>query len=284
MNNFEYVLSILEKNIIFEIILICNALNIKFFINENTLFVESAKKEYFLENFNEYLNEETYANEADEFSSGYSTKIGYHTIINILFLILFFFFTYYRNIYHWITIGGNDAYLLINGEFWRGFTALTLHANFVHISSNILFFYFLIKPLIYFLGEGKAWFLVLFSGFTGNVIADYIYQTNHISIGFSTSVFGAIGILSTLNFYYKKESSFLRKFLPFGAGIGLFAFTGIGKDVDIVAHFTGLLSGCIVTFFYFEKPNFFGNKSDNFFKFLLYGIIILSWGLALLFK
>jgi membrane associated rhomboid family serine protease len=282
MTIFSEVICFIDRQVADDAVLLCESLRIKYLFHENAFCVEQFKKDIFIRNLNEFIGEENAKNEEFDNAEKYSDiKITWFSKFFLLFFILFFIFTS-KKVYFWSTLGGNDAYLLINGEFWRGITSLSLHADIVHLSSNLLFFVILLKPLIYFLGEGKAWFLVVLSGFIGNVIADYIYQLNHISIGFSTSVFGAIGILSVFNFYGKEETSLTGKLLPFGAALGLFAFTGIGKNVDVIAHFTGLISGVAVTLIYFKKNNFF-KKSDVWFKIIAFAIFPVSWGIAVIF-
>ncbi len=280
MNKFINILCITDDTILSDITLICNALFIDFFIENGLLFVDLHKSNFFLKNFNEYLNEEI-GKTSENIDISANVKIELFSYCLIIFLITTFIFTRYNHFYHWVNIGGNDAYLLINGEFWRSITALTLHNGIIHIFSNLLFFSLLLKPLIHFLNEGKAWFFVFLSGAAGNILSDYIYQIDHVSIGFSTAVFGAVGILSVLNFYNKEETSFIRQFLPFGAGLGLFAFTGISKEVDVAAHFTGLLSGIIITLIYFKKINFLSKISDLTYKILTVSIIAISWFVAI---
>lgn len=275
MLNFTPIICILNSDFFGEIILMCNALNIEFYYEDNTFFVKKEAELFFLENLNEYVKEKSDLFIEENFEK--EVSIGIFSYFSILSIVVFFIFTKITNFPLWVNIGGNDAYLVVNGEFYRALTSLFLHNDIMHIFSNLLFFLLLLKTIIYFFNEGRAWFLVILSGFTGNIISDYIYQTNHISIGFSTSVFGAIGILSAI----RKNRN---KFIPIATGVALFAFTGIGKEVDMLAHFTGLVSGMLFAILYEKKHFKIFYLNDKLYKVLICLLIVFSWIAALYFK
>ena len=61
----------------------------------------------------------------------------------------------------WVEIGNAHASQILNGEWWRLATALTLHADWLHLFSNLaiggVFVVFLCRDL----GSGLAWSLLL---------------------------------------------------------------------------------------------------------------------------
>ncbi len=275
-------LTILDESFYIEIELLLIALNIQYKIHGSTIYLKEDDVEFFYKNLNEYLVEDIENNEEE--ISLEPVKIPF-TISIIIFLFIFYFFSKLTDFNYWIKIGGNDAYKVINGEFYRAITSLTLHSNIVHISSNIIFFLILIKPLVKIFKEGKAWFFIIVSGFIGNVFSDYLYQNFHISIGFSTSVFAVIGMLAFINFtIYKKETSIIKRYLPFAAAIALMGLTGTGKNVDVWAHIAGFFSGIVVLITYRRKAKFFDKFDDNVYKIFVIFIIIFSWFLAIMLK
>ena len=88
---------------------------------------------------------------------------------------------------------------------------------------------------------------ILLTGAGGNFINALLYKSNHISVGSSTAVFGAVGILAGYQFLKKFRLSGrgAKAWLPLGAGLALLAFLGSSKYADITAHLFGFLVGIV---------------------------------------
>jgi len=146
----------------------------------------------------------------------------------------------------WISVGSADAGHILRGELWRVVTALTLHADVLHLMSNVVIGGFFVLWLCREIGPGLGWLAVLLSGAVGNAINAVIQSPLHNSIGASTAVFGAIGILSGLRAHENSAAS-RSVFVPLMAGIILLAFLGAGGErTDIGAHLFGLISGVAI--------------------------------------
>lgn len=134
--------------------------------------------------------------------------------------------------------------ILDNGEWWRLVTALTLHADAMHILGNVLIGGFLVHSLCRLLGNGLGWSLILLSGILGNFLNVLVRGFSHNSVGFSTAIFGTIGILAGYQAVRKRTAAAKEILLPLAAGGGLLAFLGTGgQRTDLGAHFFGLLAG-----------------------------------------
>ncbi len=149
--------------------------------------------------------------------------------------------------FDWTTAGAGQAGLTVDGQWWRVVTALGLHGDVGHIASNLvagsLFGFFLAEIL----GSGLAWLLILLAGAGGNAINALIQPASHTSIGASTAIFGAVGLLAVIavRHWARQWRRSLRRFAPIGAGIMLLAFLGIeGERIDIGAHVAGFATGC----------------------------------------
>lgn len=141
------------------------------------------------------------------------------------------------------------------GEWWRAFTALVLHGDTPHLVANIasgLLFSAFVLP---YFGTGLTWLLIVLSGFFGNVANAWFYHdTPHISIGSSTAVFGALGLLVATDFAARFSSPHTRSrwqlVLPLGAGFALLAFLGVGEEehgrTDFMAHLWGFVAGALL--------------------------------------
>ena len=148
----------------------------------------------------------------------------------------------------WFSQGAvSGRQILEHGQWYRLVTALTLHADVVHLVGNILIGGILVHFLCRLLGSGLGWFLILASGTLGNLMNILLHGNSHNSVGFSTAIFGTIGILSGYQAVSKRSAALKEILLPLAAGAGLLAFLGAGGPrTDLGAHFFGLLAGAVL--------------------------------------
>lgn len=141
--------------------------------------------------------------------------------------------------------------LVGEGQWWRALTALTLHSDVTHVLANVwvgLLFGGLLVPAF---GQGATWLSVLAAGAAGNTLTALAYwPEDHRSLGASTAVFGALGLLVGnalwLLLRHKSGRSWWKWMLPLGAGLSLLAFLGSGEgkaSVDVMAHLWGFAAG-----------------------------------------
>ena len=162
-------------------------------------------------------------------------------------LLGFFFLTGPRNpALIWFERGSADAERILLGELWRTVTALTLHADVAHALANALVGAVFLSAVCGALGAGVGCALVLLSGAGGNLANALFQSSHHVSIGASTAVFGAVGLLSGLAVARRRRQQSLRRhpWVPIGAGLAILAMLGTaGARVDLWAHLFGLLVG-----------------------------------------
>ena len=149
---------------------------------------------------------------------------------------------------NWFSQGAvSGKQILEHGQWWRLVTGLTLHADVVHLFGNVITGGVLVHFLCRLLGHGLGWFLILASGTLGNFVNILLHGNPHNSVGFSTAIFGTIGILSGYQAASKRSAALKEILLPLAAGAGLLAFLGTGgQRTDLGAHFFGLLAGAIL--------------------------------------
>jgi rhomboid protease GluP len=142
-------------------------------------------------------------------------------------------------------IGLIDSNLVLSGEWWRCLTALTLHADTPHLLGNLGFGAFFGYFVGRYFGAGVGWSAIVGAGMVGNALNALLQPEGHLSLGASTAVFGALGVLTARAFRVGLgQSSWRARAAPLAAGIGLLAFTGTGgADTDIFAHLTGFGAG-----------------------------------------
>jgi membrane associated rhomboid family serine protease len=171
---------------------------------------------------------------------------GLVTKLMSLALLGFFFFV---APYHaeWLDKGAGDVDSLLGGEWWRAVTALTLHADFGHVASNVVGFWLVGGAVCIYLGQGFGWLLIIGSGAVGNVLNAWYHEGEAYSfIGASTAVFAAFGLLAGLRLWRAAKVRDGRQplYVPFFTALAIFAMLGMGSgNVDISGHAFGMLAG-----------------------------------------
>lgn len=174
-------------------------------------------------------------------------------------LLLFFVITGWRPELLWFDRGSADTDRILMGELWRTVTALTLHANLAHALSNVIGIALFVGALSSMLGPGLASALVLLAGAGGNLVNALVHGSTHVSIGGSTSVFGAVGMLGGLGLARRggKKPPRRRAWMPVAATLALLGMLGTGgEQVDILAHLFGFVFGAVLgILFAFVTPH-----------------------------
>jgi membrane associated rhomboid family serine protease len=128
-------------------------------------------------------------------------------------------------------------------------TALTLHADAGHLSANLVFGVVFGLLAASALGGGVAWTGILLAGALGNTLNALVQSPDHASIGASTAVFAALGIIvaHALRYWRVLGGGWLRRWSPMVGGVLLLAYTGTGGErTDVVAHLTGFIAGLLL--------------------------------------
>ena len=207
------------------------------------------------------------------------------TVSGIFILGMFCVTTVWFPTVSWIERGGADADRILRGELWRTVTSLSLHADFGHAVSNAVaaaLFFGMVSSL---LGLGLGCALVLLAGAGGNLANAFLHGSQHLAIGASTGVFGAVGVIGGLSMakHRRSASSSRRAWLSFAAALALLAMLGTGgARVDVWAHLCGLLVGGvlgIVVAYIAPRPP--ALRIQWACGSVAVGVLIYSWALAL---
>lgn len=149
--------------------------------------------------------------------------------------------------FDWLESGSLNGAIPSTHEWWRVVTALTLHADVGHLIGNLAFGVVLGYLASRSLGGGIAWAGILVGAMMGNALDAMWMPEEQRSIGASTAVFAALGVLSAYAWVLETASNlrWAKRLGPLIAGVMLLGFLGAGGErTDVVAHVTGFISGC----------------------------------------
>jgi membrane associated rhomboid family serine protease len=146
--------------------------------------------------------------------------------------------------------------LIGNHEWWRPFTALFLHGDVPHLAGNLLSGLFFGTLVARSIGPWRGWALILACGTIGNSLTSALtWPESFTSIGASTAVFGALGILSGLGsatlLCARLRLPWAKVTAPVVAGIILLGWLGggaAGGNTDVLGHVFGFGSGLTAGF------------------------------------
>jgi len=147
----------------------------------------------------------------------------------------------------WYERGAADAARILAGEVWRTVTALTLHADLPHAVGNALAGTIFLGAVCGALGRGVGLALVVLAGAAGNGANALLHGAHHVSVGASTAVFAAVGVLGGLGVVRRRREGVAgrRAWLPFAAAFALLAVLGMSPETDLLAHALGFVAGVL---------------------------------------
>lgn len=193
--------------------------------------------------------------------------------------------------FYWLSVnsanlraaGLMDSVAVSRGQWWRLFTAIFLHANLGHLASNAGIGFILLGLGMGRYGTGIGLLAALMTGVGGNVTT-WLIDKNHLSLGASGMVMGALGLLAAQPITGWRKNPVTLKVLISGvaAGIMLFVFMGLSPQSDVMAHFGGFASGLLVGIVLAQFPRLAQNTAANILSGAIFCVlVILTWWLAL---
>jgi rhomboid protease GluP len=158
------------------------------------------------------------------------------------------------------------------GEWWRLFTATTMHGDLGHLMGNVCFGGLLLGLAMARWGAGAAILAVWMAGAMGNVAALWIYGMDHRGLGASGMVMGALGLLAAAPWQRQAGEPIPWRDIIRGAvgGVMLFVLLGLNPASDTVAHLGGFVGGLMWGLVFAQVPQ----------RFLLQGRVSLACGVV----
>lgn len=186
----------------------------------------------------------------------------------------------------WSEAGKTHAELIRGGQWWRVVTALTLHVDLYHLLSNVVFGSLFGLFAGQMLGSGLAWASILAAGAMGNLLNALIRHGAHTSVGASTAVFAALGLVAAYSWKrrsYPNEPK-LARWAPLVGAVVLLSYLGTGGvRTDVAAHVMGFLSGMLLGAIYGKLGNriMFGPRMQVLLGLVAVGVLAVAWAVAL---
>jgi membrane associated rhomboid family serine protease len=167
--------------------------------------------------------------------------------------------------------GAAIAERLLDGEPWRAVTAFTLHGDWMHLFGNCVSALIVVGAVGWWVGPGLGALLLVAAGALANFGVAVVLQRHH-SVGASTIVFAAMGLLGVLSAIAAIRRARVlgslrerrRAWVIVAACLALLGLLGgggsddglnqlVGKPpvetaarVDVFAHLFGMLAGALV--------------------------------------
>jgi membrane associated rhomboid family serine protease len=169
-------------------------------------------------------------------------------ITNILIainLLVFLLGMFDRNVE---AFGQQINFLVWQGEYWRIFTAMFLHAGPLHIALNMFSLYFVGRAIEMLYGKWRYFLIYLFSGICGGVSFLFLSPSG-IAVGASGAIFGifgALGVFYLINRRALGQGGFSNWLLWLGLNLAIGFVPGSG--IAIWGHIGGLVGGMIISF------------------------------------
>lgn len=137
---------------------------------------------------------------------------------------------------------GMSRRAIMNGEYYRFFTSMFLHADLQHLLSNMIYLYYFGTRLERIYGPVKYLLLYVFCGMSANLFSVLLHDV--LAIGASGATYGLLGATLVLVKKFGTRYTSMNY-----ATISLFAFLGLGigffsQNIDNFGHIGGVLTGC----------------------------------------
>lgn len=136
---------------------------------------------------------------------------------------------------------GQDNIAIQNGEVWRLFSAIFVHANIVHLFGN-MFFLLIFGLRAEDMFDVKEYYLIYFlSGLTGGILT-FFFWFDSLSVGASGAIFGVLG--ATMIYVRRAVGHSIMSALVYA--FFMFFLNSMGQNVNLLAHLGGLVAGLLI--------------------------------------
>jgi rhomboid protease GluP len=149
---------------------------------------------------------------------------------------------------------------VLDGQWWRLFTAMFLHGGMTHLLMNMVSLYLIGRGAEMYFDKKSYLSIYLFSGLIGGLTSLYMHPVS-VGVGASGAIFGVFGALAGFFLAYREKiATHTKAFMKdFAVIIGINLVIGFAiESVDVSAHIGGLIIGFIGGFMLSKDPKWIG--------------------------
>lgn len=155
-----------------------------------------------------------------------------------------------------VDMGAIVPHMLEQGQYWRAVAAMFLHGGVLHWAVNVWALFQLGTLYEVMFGSGRFAFIYFATGIVASCVSSVFIRG--IGVGASGAIFGILGafFFSIKRSPLWRNDRMARSLLPqfvFWAGLNIVLGLSI-KNIDNVAHVTGLVSGIVLGFLPHRVP------------------------------
>lgn len=182
------------------------------------------------------------------------------------------------NIQTLIQFGAKENVSIINGEWWRLFSAMFLHIGIFHLFMNMFALYYLGVTVERIYGTWRFVIIYLLAGLGGS-ITSFAFSLN-VSAGASGAIFGLFGALLFFGVIYKKIF-----FQTMGRGLMTIIFINIMfgllvPQIDMGAHMGGLVAGFLASaMLHLPRQKKWGIQILSLLLFIISTFLLIEYGI-----
>ena len=178
--------------------------------------------------------------------------------------------------------GTFNSAAVAQGEWWRAFTAILLHADLPHLLANATTGFLLLGLAMARYGAGLALCAAYLAGAAGNLAGLLLHSKPYIGLGASGMVMGALGLISIpqLGRWPGAPGAAKQVLRALLAGVLLFVLLGTNPASDVIAHSGGFVAGALLGLVLNALPqNYFQSRALAAFSWVSFGalVVMTSW-------
>ena len=147
-----------------------------------------------------------------------------------------------------LLLSQNNAQVIQDFAIWQLFTSMFMHANLLHIGSNMVALFIFGIAAEQFFSKWEYLVIYLVSGLVGNLFSLFLLPLNTISLGASGAIYGLAG--ATFLIVIRTNRQFVLWILIYMAYMIIYSFT---PGVDSWAHIFGFLAGLGLCYLFRRK-------------------------------
>lgn len=143
-----------------------------------------------------------------------------------------------------IDLGAEIRPYIVQGQWWRLFTAGFLHAGFLHIAMNSWSLFILVTEVEQFYGTSRLIVAYVVSTFTGFFCA-FLFSSGYV-LGASAAAFGLMGTMLAMGLRDRSDPLSQAVRQHYGQWLVFGLVMSLGGGISMTAHIGGLAGGFLV--------------------------------------